>query len=92
MNLKTASIVKPIILKGSRISHARGNRKKKTRARGQQSARRMHHSKTIMMIRMQRSNQKTGHVPGTGQNANYPMFPHYIRTVPSTELNASEQS
>ncbi len=70
MNLNPASIVKPIILNGRRISHAKGNRKMKTRARGQQSARRMHHSKTIMMSRMPRINQKTGHVPDMPENAN----------------------
>jgi len=42
INLKTRVMVSPTILNGRRINQMSGNRKIRTKARGQQSTRRMH--------------------------------------------------
>jgi hypothetical protein len=42
MNLKTSSMVRPTMRKGSNISQTRGNKKRRMRATGQQITRRIH--------------------------------------------------
>lgn len=50
MSLKTASMVKPIILKGSNRSQTSGKRKTNNSASGQQSAKRINQSKKAINV------------------------------------------
>lgn len=52
INLKTTSSVKPTIRKGSSINQTRGNRKSNTRASGQHTTKRRHHSTRARKVRM----------------------------------------